>query len=325
MTKIALLDDYQHVALTMADWAQVRARAEIEVFDRPLAPGGEAARILAPFDIVCHVRERMAFPRALFEALPNLKLIAITGPHHRTLDLAAASERGIVVSNTTSRSDGAHATPELAIGLMLALTRSIALEDRRMRQGLWQGTLGPVLHGKTLGVVGVGRVGGRVATLARAFGMTVIAWSPNLTAERAAEAGASFVTKDELFAASDIVSIHLVLGERSRSIVGARELALMKKGAYLVNTARGPIVDEAALLAALQTKAIAGAALDVYDREPLPAGHPLRALDNVVLTPHLGYVSVESYRVYYGDTVENIAAFLDGKPIRVVNPEALKR
>ncbi len=325
MTRIAILDDYQRVALAMADWSAVRARAEIEVFDHPLAPGEEAIRILAPFDIVCHVRERMAFPRPLIAVLPQLKFIAITGPNHRTLDLAAATERGIIVSNTTSRGDGAHATPELAIGLMLALTRSIALEDRRMRQGLWQGTLGPVLHGKTLGIVGLGRVGGRVTSLARAFGMTVIAWSPNLTAERSAEAGAARVTKDELFATSDIVSVHLVLGDRSRGSVGARELALMKPGAYLVNTARGPIVDEAALVAALRAKAIAGAALDVYDREPLPADHPLRALDNVVLTPHLGYVSTDTYRVYYGDTVENIIAFLDGRPIRVVNPEALRR
>jgi phosphoglycerate dehydrogenase-like enzyme len=324
MTRIALLDDYQRVALTMADWAPVRARAEIEIFDRPIA-ADEAARILAPFAIVCHVRERMAFPRALIAALPQLNFIGISGPAHRTLDLAAATERGIVVSNTTSRSDGAHATPELALGLMLALTRSIALEDRRMRQGLWQGTVGVVLHGKTLGVVGLGRVGGRVAALARAFGMNVIAWSPNLTDERAAAAGAVRVGKDELFAASDIVSIHLVLSERSRGIVGAREIALMKPEAYLVNTARGPIVDEAALIAALEAKAIAGAALDVYDREPLPADHRLRALDNVVLTPHLGYVSVEGYRAYYGDTVENILAFLDGKSIRVVNPEALNR
>jgi phosphoglycerate dehydrogenase-like enzyme len=324
MTRIAILDDYQGVALTMADWSPVRARAEIVQFDRNLTPD-EAVAALAPFDIVCHLRERMPFPRALIAVLPNLKFIAVTGPGHRTLDLAAATERGIPVANTVGRSDGAHATPELALGLMLAATRHIALEDRRMRQGLWQGTVGTVLHGKTLGLVGLGRVGGRVAALARAFGMTVIAWSQNLTAARAAECGAALVAKDELFRTADIVSIHLVLSERTRGMVGARELALMKRTAYLVNTARGPIVDEAALIDALRRNAIAGAALDVYDREPLPPDHPLRALDNAVLTPHLGYVSEEGYRAYLGETVENILAFLDGKPIRLLNPEALRR
>ena len=191
-----------------------------------------------------------------------------------------------------------------------------------MRHGLWQGTVGTVLHGKTLGLVGLGHVGGRVAALARAFGMTIIAWSQNLTDARAAECGAARVAKDELFRASDIVSIHLVLGARTRGIVGAREIALMKRTAYLVNTARGPIVDEAALIDALRQGAIAGAALDVYDREPLPPDHPLRALDNTVLTPHLGYVSEEGYRTYFGETVENILAFIDGQPVRVLNPEA---
>lgn len=324
MIRIALLDDYQHVAFAMADWSAVRARAEIEAFDRNLSPD-EAASVLAPFEIVCHVRERMPFPRALIDALPKLKLICVTGPGHRTLDLAAATARGIVVSNTVGRSDGAHATPELALGLMLAATRHIALEDRRMRQGLWQGTVGTVLHGKTLGIVGLGRVGGRVATLARAFGMRIIAWSENLTDARAAECGAVRVAKDELFRMSDIVSIHLVLSERTRGIVGAREIALMKRTAFLVNTARGPIVDEAALIDALQRNAIAGAALDVYGDEPLPPDHRLRALDNAVLTPHLGYVSQEGYRAYYAETVENILAFLDGKPVQILNPEMLRR
>ncbi|HXQ53945.1 MAG TPA: D-2-hydroxyacid dehydrogenase family protein [Stellaceae bacterium] len=324
MTRIALLDDYQRVASAMADWSQVRARAEIEAFDRNLAQD-EAVRVLAPFDIVCHVRERMAFPGTLIAALPNLKFIAVTGPAHRTLDLAAATARGIVVSNTMGRSDGAHATPELALALMLAATRRIAFEDRRMRQGLWQGSVGVVLHGRTLGIVGLGRVGGQVAALARAFGMKVIAWSENLTDERAAAAGATRVAKDDLFRAADIVSVHLVLSERTRGTVGLREIALMKPAAYLINTARGPIVAEDALIDALRRRAIAGAALDVYDREPLPRDHPLRALDNVVLTPHLGYVSEEGYRAYYAETVENILAFLDGKPIRVLNPEALRR
>jgi phosphoglycerate dehydrogenase-like enzyme len=324
MIRIAILDDYQRVAFDMADWSAVRARAEIVAFDRNLAED-EAASVLAPFDIVCHLRERMPFPRALIAALPNLKLICVTGPAHRTLDLAAATARGIAVSNTTGHGDGAHATPELALGLMLAAARHIALEDRRMRHGLWQGTVGTVLHGKTLGIVGLGRVGGRVASLARAFGMKIIAWSENLTDERAAACGATRVAKDELFRASDIVSLHLVLSERTRGIVGARDIALMKRTAYLVNTARGPIVDEAALIDALQRNAIAGAALDVYALEPLPPDHPLRALDNAVLTPHLGYVSEEGYRVYYGETVENILAFLDGNPVRILNPEAARR
>ena len=324
MTRIALLDDYQRVAFSMADWSAVRARAEIEQFDRNL-PLDQAAAVLAPFDIVCHVRERMAFPGTLIAALPNLRMIGVTGPGHRTLDLAAATARGIVVCNTTGRGSGAHATPELALGLMLALTRHIAAEDRRMRQGLWQGTVGTVMHGKALGIVGLGRVGGRVAALARAFGMEVIAWSQNLTEARAAECGARRVEKDELFRASDIVSVHLVLSGRTRGIVGAREIGLMKRSAYLVNTARGPIVDEAALVDALRRRAIAGAALDVYGEEPLPPVHPLRALDNTVLTPHLGYVSEEGYRTYYGETVENILAFLDGKPVRVLNPEAVGR
>jgi D-3-phosphoglycerate dehydrogenase len=324
MTRIALLDDYQRVALTMADWSAVRARAEIESFDRNLAPA-EAAQVLVPFDIVCHVRERMAFPGDLIRALPKLRMIGVTGPGHRTLDLAAATQRGIVVCNTIGHGSGAHATPELAIGLMLALVRHIAAEDRRMRQGLWQGTVGTVLHGKTLGLVGLGRVGGRVAQLARAFGMNLIAWSQNLTEARAAELGARRVEKNELFRTADLVSIHLVLSGRTRGLVGAHELGLMKPSAFLVNTARGPIVDEAALLDTLRRRAIAGAALDVYSDEPLPPDHPLRGLDNTVLTPHLGYVSEEGYRTYYGETVENILAFLDGKPVRVLNPEALGR
>jgi len=324
MTRIAILDDYQRVALGMADWSAVAARAGITVFDRPIG-ADEAAEILAPFDIVCHVRERMPFPKALIDRLPNLKLICITGPAHRTLDLDAASARGIPVSNTGGAPEAAHATPELTLGLMLALVRHIAHEDRRMRDGLWQGTMGSVLYGRTLGIVGLGRVGGLVAKLAGAFGMKLLAWSQNLTDERAVEAGATHVAKDDLFAASDIVTIHLVLSERTRGLVGAREIGLMKPRAYLVNTSRGPVVDEAALIAALTAKTIAGAALDVYDIEPLPAGHALRRLDNVVLTPHLGYVSEEGYRAYYAGTVANILAFLDGKPARVINPEALRR
>ncbi|MGH7087880.1 MAG: NAD(P)-dependent oxidoreductase, partial [Stellaceae bacterium] len=259
--KIALLDDYQRVALRMGPWDRL-AGHEIVVFDRHIA-AEEAAAALAPFDIVCHVRERMPFPRSLIERLPNLKLICITGPAHRTLDLKAARERGIVVSRTSNRGAGGHGTPELAIGLMLSLARHIAHEDQRMRQGLWQGTVGTVLYGKTLGLVGLGRVGGRVAELGRAFGMSVLAWSRNLTDERAKSLGVRRVAKDALFRESDIVSIHLVLGDRSRGLVGARELALMKESAFLVNTARGPIVDEAALIDALERRAIAGAALDV--------------------------------------------------------------
>jgi D-3-phosphoglycerate dehydrogenase len=317
--KIAILDDYQNFALRFADWSKVKARAEITVFDRHLKVPDEAARELAPFDAVVLLRERMAMPAALIERLPNLKFIAATGPHNRTIDYAAVNARGIPVSCTRAEPHGHQGTPELTFGLMLACTRHIAFEDRKMREGRWQNTVGMTLHGRRLGLVGLGRLGKRVAEIARGFAMEVVAWSPNLTAERAAEAGVTRVEKDELFRTSDVVSIHLVLGERSRGVVGGRELGLMQPTAFLINTARGPIVDEAALLEALREKRIAGAGLDVYGEEPLPPDHPIRKLDNVVLTPHIGYVTEDTLKLFYNDSIENILAWLDGKPLRLLN------
>jgi phosphoglycerate dehydrogenase-like enzyme len=322
--KIAILDDYQHVALKMADWSAIAGRCEIDVIDRPLAVPDEAARVLAPYDVICMLRERTAAPRALIEKLPNLKLLAITGLQHRTLDLAAATEHGVLVCHSSAHAGAHQGTPELAFALMLAAIRHVPQEDRNTREGRWQKTLGMQLFGRTLGLVGLGKIGRKVAKVAQAFEMNVIAWSQNLTAESAAEAGVKRVEKDELFARSDIVSLHVVLSERSRGIVGAHELSLMKPTAYIVNTARGPLIDEPALIKTLQERRIAGAGLDVYWQEPIPADHPLLTLDNVVLTPHLGYVVEESYRAFYGDIVEAVTAWLDGKPIRMSNPEAWK-
>jgi phosphoglycerate dehydrogenase-like enzyme len=280
---------------------------DIAVFDRPLS-ASEAADVLKPFDVVCLLRERMLFPRELIERLPNLKMIAVTGLYNRTLDVAAAAERGIVVSYTELRGTYRNATAELTWGLILSVARHIPHEANRMRSGGWQSTVGVTLAGRTLGLLGLGRQARRM----------LIAWSQNLKAETAAEIGVRRVDKDELFANSDVLSIHLVLGERTRGLVGARELALMKPTAILVNTARGAIVDEGALMSALQEGRIAGAGLDVFAREPLPDDHPLRRLPNVVLTPHQGHNVKEFYEVAYTDTVENIAAFMSGKPIRIL-------
>ncbi|MFL5324441.1 MAG: D-2-hydroxyacid dehydrogenase family protein [Microvirga sp.] len=301
----------------MADWSALPPECEPVVFDRNLATEDEAAHALADFDVVSLLRERMPMPRTLIERLPALKLIVVTGAHNRTLDLAAAKERGITVSHTRG-GDSQYATPELAWGLILSLMRHIPQEHQRMREGGWQETVGTALHGQTLSILGLGRLGSRMASIGRAFGMEVLAWSQNLTAERAEAAGATLVAKDELFARADVLTIHLVLGERSRGLVGAAELGRMKKSAVLVNTSRGPIVDEAALIAALGTRDIRGAGLDVYDREPLPADHPLRPLGNVVLTPHLGYVTEGTYRMFYADTVEAIAAWRAGTPVRTL-------
>jgi len=326
VTAIAILDDYQNVARELADWSALAKSCTIETFRNNLAVPDDAARALAEFDIVCTMRERMAFPRALIERLPKLRLITITGPQMRSLDIAAATERGVVVSHSTNRGPGGAATPELAWGLILAVARSIPLEDRRMRsEGGWQTTLGMGLRGKTLGLVGLGRVGRVVAEIGRGFGVNLIAWSQNMTVHQAAECGAKLVDKDTLFRESDIVSLHVVLSDRTRNLVGAREIALMKKTAILINTARGPIVEESALLAALRAGRIAGAGIDVFDVEPLPADHPIRRLENVVLTPHLGYVADDVMRVWYEDTVKAITAFLDGKPIRLLNPEVMGR
>jgi phosphoglycerate dehydrogenase-like enzyme len=328
MLKIAILDDYAHVAIESADWSRLDGKAEITVFDRHLSEG-EAARELAPFDVLCTVRERMALPRTLVERLANLKLVTIVGMRLTNLDLEAASERGVIVAHSGARLAGpvniGAATPELAWGLLIATVRHLAAQDRRMREGLWQNQVGMVLAGRTLGLLGLGRIGKRMAAYAKAFDMDVIAWSQNLTAEAAEAVGVRRVEKDELFAQADVVSIHLVLSERTRGLVTARELGLMQPTAYLINTSRGPIVVEADLIAALRSSAIAGAGLDVFDREPPPADHPFRSMDNVTLTPHLGYATRETLAAFYSDSLDAIVAFADGAPIRISNPEALPR
>jgi len=321
MFELAILDDYQRIALSLADWDSLKDRVRITVFDRPL--GADAARLLAPFDILCLMRERTPFPRALIEALPRLQFMTLTGARSPSLDLEAASERGIVVSHTGYGSQ--QSTVELAWSLILASARHLPAETQAMRQGQWQTTVGRVIDGKVLGLLGLGKLGSRMAAIGRAFGMEVQAWSQNLTPERAQAAGARLVDKETLFQTSDWVSIHLVLSERSRGLVGAANLARMKPDAWLINTSRGPIVDEAALLAALEAGRIGGAGLDVYDEEPLPADHPLRRAPRTILTPHLGFVTEDTYRVFYRDTVEDIAAWLADAPIRVMNPAALGR
>ena len=325
--KLALLDDYQKVALKLADWDRLRKRGvEITVFNEPFRSIDDAAQKLAPFDVLQLLRERTAFPRALIEKLPNLKFMVLTGARASSLDDKAATERGIPISNTPGGGSNA-STAELCWGLLMSCARDLAKGERLMRSGGWHDGIRNmvVLEGKRLGVIGLGRLGSRVAGYARAFGMEVVAWSQNLTEEKARHGGARLVSKDELLATSDFVTIHLVLSDRTRGLIGAADLAKMKKTAMLINTSRGPIVDEAALIAALKNGTIAHAGLDVYDKEPLPAGHPLTRLDNVTLVPHLGYVVEESYRHFHEGTIADIEAWLDGKPINVINPEALQK
>ncbi len=314
--RCAVLDDYQNVALKMANWSRVTGDADVTVFNERLGDEAAVARALQGFGIVCLMRERTPFPRSLIEKLPDLKLIVTTGLKNASIDVAAAKERGILVCGT----EGAkHPTAELAIGLMIDLARHISEENARMKAGeAWQATIGADLFGHTLGIVGLGNLGQRVAKVGQAFGMKVIAWSQNLTPERCAEHGVSYATKADLFQQSDFISIHMVLSDRSRGLISATDLGMMKPTAYIINTSRGPIIDETALIAALKNKAIAGAGLDVFDTEPLPRDHALRTLPNVVITPHLGYVTQDGYRAFYGGTVEAIRAFLDGKPIRVI-------
>lgn len=314
--RAAILDDYQNVALRLADWSALPA-VEVHVFTEPFVSPQAAIAALQDFEIVVGMRERTPFPRATIAALPKLKLLITTGAKNNSFDLKAAAEHGVTVCGT-----GTVGAPTVGItfGLMLELTRRIGFENQRMKAGKpWQVTLGRDLEGLTLGVVGFGKLGHRVAAVAQAFGMKVIAWSQNLKPDDAAKAGVGSATKEQLFSEADIVTIHYALSDRSRGIVGAADLGRMKRDAYLINTARGPLVDEAALLAVLRDKKIAGAGLDVFDTEPLPADHPFRTLDNVVLTPHLGYVSEQNYRVYFRDIVEDIRAFIDGKPVRVIS------
>jgi phosphoglycerate dehydrogenase-like enzyme len=306
--KVAILDDYQDVALRLADWSAVRRRAEITVFNDHLADPAAVVERLRPFDVVCVMRERTPLSRDILQQLPRLKLIASTGPRNAAIDMRVAAERGIVVTAT-----GYESTPtiELSWALILASARHLAREAASVRDGGWQTRIGTNLRGKCLGVIGLGNIGKEVARIALAFGMTVIAWSQNLTSEIASAAGATLVDKDALFRQADIVTIHLILSRRTSGLVGAAELALMKSTAWLVNTSRGPIVDEAALIEALQARRIAGAALDVFEIEPLPADHPFRSLDNVLATPHIGYVTEELYRTFYGDAAASIAAWLE--------------
>jgi phosphoglycerate dehydrogenase-like enzyme len=325
--KLALLDDYQKVAMRMADWDRLKKRGvDITVFHEPFSSVEDAAHKLAPFQVLGLLRERTAFPRALIEKLPNLKFMVLTGARASSLDDKAASERGIPISNTPGGGSNA-STAELCWALLMSCARDLAKGERLMRSGGWHDGIQQmqVLEGKRLGVLGLGKLGSRVAGYAKAFGMDVVAWSQNLTEEKAAKGGARLVSKDELLKTSDFVTIHLVLSERTRGLLGAADLAKMKKSAILINTSRGPIVDEAALIAALKNGTIAHAGLDVYDKEPLPKGHPLTQLDNVTLVPHLGYVVEDSYRHFYAGTIEDIEAWLDGKPINLINPEALKK
>ncbi|GAB3501776.1 D-2-hydroxyacid dehydrogenase family protein [Amycolatopsis cihanbeyliensis] len=313
--KIAILDDYQNVALDFADWDSLGA--EIEVFTEHIPDRDELVRRLAGVEAVVAMRERTPFPAELLDRLPELRLLVSTGRRNAAIDIAAARARGIVVCGTGYLPEP---TAEHTWALILAAMRNLPSEERSMRGGGWQLGLGSGLHGRTLGLLGLGRLGSRVAAVGAAFGMDVIAWSQNLTAEHAAERGVSAVGREELFRRSDVLSIHLVLGDRTRGLVGPAELAAMKPTAWLVNTSRGPIVRERALLDALREGAIGGAALDVYDTEPLPAEHPLRTLPNTVLTPHIGYVTREVYQVFYADAVEDIAAYQAGAPIRVLDP-----
>ncbi|MFC7344421.1 D-2-hydroxyacid dehydrogenase family protein [Saccharopolyspora griseoalba] len=315
--RVAVLDDYQQVARECADWDSLPA--EVEVFTEHIADADELVRRLEPFEVIAAMRERTAFPREVLERLPNLELLVTTGMRNAAIDTAAARELGIVVSGTGSGPSGWGATVELAWGLVFALARNIPAEDRAIRAGGWQTTVGAEVAGKTLGVLGLGRLGSHMAGVGRAFGMDVVAWSPNLTQERAAGGGARWVSKRELFESSDVLSVHMVLGKRSRGLVAAEDLALMKPTAYLINTSRGPIVDEPALRAALREGRIAGAGIDVYGTEPLPADDPWRDTPRTVLTPHLGYVVQGTYQAFYRETAENIAAFLRGEPIRVIN------
>jgi phosphoglycerate dehydrogenase-like enzyme len=326
--RVAILDDYQQVALASTDWSAVRELAEITVFHEHIARTEALVRVLEPFHVVVAMRERTALDAGRLGRLPNLRLLVTTGMGNAAIDLAAAGDRGITVCGTGG---SATATAELTWGLILALARHIPEEDQRVKAagraggaaigvgGGWQRTVGTGLAGKRLGVVGLGYQGRKVAKIGRAFGMELLAWSQHLDPERARKAHAQAVSKEELFSSSDVVSVHYKLSPRSVGLVGAAELALMKPSAFLVNTSRGPIVDSAALLAALRSGSIAGAALDVFDAEPLPLSDPLRTAPNVILTPHLGYVTDDSYRAFYTDAAQDIVAYAAGAPVRVLS------
>lgn len=304
--RIAILDDYQNVALTFADWSVLDEEAEITVFNEHIDSSDISDR-LTGFEVLCIMRERTPLNREILSKLADLKLIVSTGMRNASLDVTACSELGIVVAMTGYVESGA---PELTWALLMAMARHIPTEVQNIKTNSWQTTVGIDLKGKTLGIVGLGRIGSKMAQYAKAFEMKVIAWSENLTEEKAHRAGAELVSKERLFREADFVTVHLVLSDRSRGIIGAEELALMKPSSYLVNTSRGPLINEAALVEALQNKKIAGAALDVFDTEPLPTNDALRSMGNVLATPHIGYVTEETYKVFYGDTVRAIIGWL---------------
>lgn len=317
LNRLGILDDYQGVALSMGPWGRLPDGLKVEVFRNTIKDQDALVRRLLPFDTLLIMRERTPFPRSLIERLPNLRLLISTGARNRAVDLAACAERGITVCGTPSF---AHPTVDLTWGLILSLMRRIPEQERGLREGRWQVALGNTLEGKTLGVVGLGNLGSRVAKVGAAFGMKVIGWSQNLTEEKATAAGAVKVDKATLLREADVVTLHLILSDRSRGIIGAGDLAQMKRSAFIVNTSRGPLIDQDALIAALKEGRIAGAGLDVYDEEPLPPGHPILSAPNTVLTPHLGYVTEENYRAYFQGAVEAVLGYLAGNPVRELRP-----
>ena len=323
-TKVAVLDDWQGVARRSADWFELESRADVTIFADAFAHEDDAAAQLADFEIVLSMRERTPLPASLINRLPKLKMLGMTGARNASLDTPACTARGVVVCNTQGGGYADSATAELALGLLIAAARGIPKGDDNMRNSRFQlgVPVGIGLAGKTIGIVGLGRLGGYMARYCLALRMNVIAWSQNLTAERCAEVGVTLVSKDELMRQSDAISVHMVLSPRSRGLIGAADIAKMKQGAILINTSRGPLIDEAVMLAALQAGRIV-AALDVYDQEPLPETHPLRRLPNTVLMPHMGYGVKETWEGFYPQMIENALAFMDGTPVRVTNPEAV--
>lgn len=324
MTRVAVLDDWQKVARGSADWSALQARAEVTFFERPFRPDEELDKVLCDYDALIIMRERTHFPATLLRRLPRLRLLALTGVRSFSIDMATCQAQGILVCNTGSQQSTA-TTAELTLALLLAAARRLPQADASMRRGNFQSDvpLGGVLEGKTLGIIGLGKIGAKMARYGQALGMRLLAWSQNMTADSARAAGATLVDKHSLLRESDAVTLHVVLSDRTRGLIGRDELALMRPGALLINTSRGPLIDEAALIEALRAgRLVAG--MDVFDQEPLPADHPYRSLPNTVLTPHLGYCTAEIYAQYYRESIENVLAFFDGKPTRVINPEALR-
>jgi len=323
MKRIAILDDYQGTVVSLPYWMRLSGRARLDVFRDTISNEDELVRRLTPYEILVLIRERTRFPASLIARLPALELLTLTGRNSGHVDVAAATDRGVFITETEGSTAS---TVELTIGLMLATVRGIPQEDRAMREGRWQTRLGGELSGKTLGILGLGRIGTRIAGFGKFLGMRVLAWGPTLTAERAAASAVTCVPLDTLFREGDVISLHLRLSEKTRGVVTAQHLSLMKPSAFLINTARGPLVDEAALVTVLRERRIAGAGLDVYDEEPLPANHPLLTLENVVLSPHKGYVTQEGYHIFFRQVVENIESYLDGNlPPRTLNPEAMRQ